>query len=203
MSKEYWEKSATNIRPYEAYEKVLNLDSAKLQGKTILDLGSGASEEFKSGIRERKIDAEVISLNPSLGPDTQSGKDARLMSTKERAVAGIAEKLPFKERTFDLVISVYAIPLWFPHGNTEINTQAFSEITRVLKDGGEARIFPAGVEDPGDIDPTFYSAVVELEQKGYQIKWERITDAGDDEESVYGTSDGWLLIVRRPTRNKK
>jgi len=139
--KNRFEDSYLSDRPFEAYEKIFGLTKDGLEGKTILDLGSGAAELFKRGADERGIKANIVSVNPKLGPGDDRGERVRRVSSKKNALAAIAEELPFKNESFDLVLSLAAVPLWLPVHEDDY-AKAFREAARVLKSGGVIKLFP-------------------------------------------------------------
>lgn len=117
MDYKYTAKSYTELHKQEQ-EKKLNkireyLDNNKisLKNKKILDVGSGTgiSTEFFEG---------AIGLEPEIEMIKQGSYNA---------IQGDAENLPFKDNTFDVVISVTAIH------NVEDFEKAILEIKRVLK----------------------------------------------------------------------
>jgi len=59
------------------------------------------------------------------------------------AIAGLAPDLPFKDNSLDLIIDVYGPSLYVQLNQEKKITPFFKEIYRVLKSGGEMRIFPA------------------------------------------------------------
>lgn len=88
---------------YERYLRELGLTEQDLVGKTILDVGAG-SAGFAAAVEKRGIGAKVISVedNPlrtERPPHTTSGY-----------VRAEAQHLPFADNTFDMVVSVYALP---------------------------------------------------------------------------------------------
>lgn len=145
---EYAEDSITATHSdngLKRYEDYLDLSRANLQGKTILDLGVGRTDRFARELKEAGIDANVIGLSPDFKDSyTRHALEHETQKTspgwRRKAVAGIAQQLPFKDETFDLVVSLYALTYysWFPE-----QVQAWvSEIGRVLRGGGEARLAP-------------------------------------------------------------
>lgn len=118
----------TNRGLYE-YKILLRITDEDLRGKTILDLGSGQQQKFATEVRER-LDARVFSLDVDL---KDPGK-------KPAGVIGLFSKLPFVDGSFDLVVSVAAMPLYL-HSKSEMEN-AFQEVVRVLRRGGKAILGP-------------------------------------------------------------
>ena len=170
-TKEYFESTPLTNRPLEAYRTLLDLKLEDLANKNILDLGSGESEEFRQGIKRGHIQAKVFSVNPLMGPNTPAAKAARSMSQKENVVAAIAQELSFKDKSFDLVLSLAGIPLWLSEDDHNYE-RAFSEIDRVLKNRGVAKLFPIWEKD----NPFLEKQLKQLEAEGYEILWQDIDE---------------------------
>lgn len=203
--REYWEMAQSTGRSFEAYKYFLDLKEDDLKGKRILDLGSGKGEEFKEGVKINNIDAEVISLNPKLGLETKEGGMARRVSTKEKVVAGISQELPFQDKTFDLILSLDAVPLYLSGQNgDEEYMESFREIDRVLRDGGMMKIYPIKKyqfekESSKDLPP-LERPLNYLEKKGYKIFRKEIKV---DQELMekYKTTGGWQLVLKKPEKD--
>lgn len=173
--------------------KHLNLnpkDNQKFQEffnhKTILDIGSGTAR-VERYLRDRKdIDTRVISLDPKYDPESIESYDKndkkeikKLMDLNKQLrlnlVRGGIEDLPFKNESFDIAISHLFFPAYvvWPRDTNEINRkrveQGVGEILRVLKPGGEARLYPVSLGHTAEFiqdflkDKTEYS--VEYDQK--------------------------------------
>lgn len=106
----------------------LNLQTSSLDNKTILDIGGGKGN-FAREVQDKFGKTRVYNLDPHLE------KEGTI-----KQVAGLAQELPFKNDTFDLIISFFAIPLHIEKSSDEIIF--FEEIFRTLKPGGQARIAP-------------------------------------------------------------
>lgn len=121
------------VLPFQSYLDFVSLSPDDLKGKKILDLGSGLHRTFAKNVN--LIDgARVTSLEPRVAFETADSTELAPV------VAGMADEMPFDDNTFDLVISFTAIPMWL---ETPEEIQAvFREIDRVLKPGGEARLYP-------------------------------------------------------------
>lgn len=93
--------------------------------KKILDLGAG-NAEFAKWAKEHGVSSEIYSL------------DIRdKMREKDRSVIGDANELPFKNESFDLVVSTCAIPNTIEASQIE---RTLLETIRVIKPGGEVRL---------------------------------------------------------------
>jgi len=194
--REYWEKSQLTERPLEAYEKLLNLEIETLRSKIILDLGSGKNEEFARGLKDKGVEAEVVSVNPQLAVEEQE-KD---QTNHENAVAAIAQTLPFAKDSFDIILSLDAVPLYLPSDNMGEYKKAFFEIDRVLKPGGEVRIYPIQEfekESKANEQSPLISVIEDLENRGYEIIWEEYNPS-EQEMEKYKTVGGLRLIIKKP-----
>lgn len=96
--------------------------TADLRGKLLLDLGCGTGW-FSRRARERGADVVSVDLGPSLLKQV-------LRKAPVRPVAGSALNLPFRDSSFDVVVSSEMIE------HTTDPAQAVREMARVLKPGG-------------------------------------------------------------------
>ncbi len=136
-------------RNFNEYKEDLGFSPEQLKNKLVLDIGSGQREKFAREARRKGI--RVVSLNPELKEEDirryhKSGLLLdRLRGIKRESVAGIAQQLPFKENTFNVVLSNYGVPFYLYHlpDRKSALEPAFREIIRVLKPGGRAYLYPA------------------------------------------------------------
>lgn len=128
------ELKAEALEIYQQYLHDLSLKRKDLLGKRILDIGSG-NGSFTQVIKAKKIRSSIINLDPEI--DT-------VIPYRADFVRAIAQKLPFKDNTFDLVLAHASIPFVFRRldrtWNKQDITQSFDEALRVMRIGGEARI---------------------------------------------------------------
>lgn len=126
----------------EEYEHEFCFSREELKGKTILDLGSGTTDKFAREVKQAGIDAKVVSLSPDLHTSygARSSREKVAPDWKIRGVAAIAQQLPFKDNSFDMILGAYSVTYY---ATTEKDVNAYvREIKRVLKKGGEARLVP-------------------------------------------------------------
>lgn len=123
----------------------LGINPDKLHGR-VLELGSGKSEKLKetSGLPD---DCEIISLSKNIleGIDPYINTLREKPTWDKKTIQGDVLSLPFTGETFNYVLSVDAIPLFLT--SDEAIKIGFREIWRVLKPGGEARLFPVDERD--------------------------------------------------------
>ena len=148
MEKHYSEVSST-WRNFEQICSELGLREEDIIGKFILDLGSGGAG-FSEGIKKHpEFSSRVVSMDPNYNPRTLTEENKELMkdavkeigAQKLEAVAGLSEKIPFADATFDLIISNHAIP-WHIAEDVGKVQKSVEEIVRILKSGGEVRLHP-------------------------------------------------------------
>ncbi len=126
-----------------------NLGLTEFPDGKVLDIGAGTFGELQSRVRELYPKTELISLNPHFGTEVAEKDIAWVRKTQEApndlksSVAGIAQELPFKTDSFDLVISHAAVPVNIPKSKLHYET-SFSEAIRVAKP--DAKIIFAPME---------------------------------------------------------
>ena len=118
------ESSEIQERTSQRYLDNLGLTWGYLRGKKILDIGSGSSMFAKEA---KKYGIEVIS----------SDERRELDRPRETSnVISVAEHLPFKDESFDLVVSNNCVDWINLFGDA---SAVIKEAKRVLKPGGEFR----------------------------------------------------------------
>lgn len=155
-----WQES--DLKDYFAYTAVLDIGSG-LEG-----IGRGLYKLFGDDTAAPR----VINLNPQFSDWRRSYnnrviyKNQDILASIEElmqlsgynedfagymkqrvAVAGLAQHLPFANRTFDRIVSAYGFPncLYDCGGTNQAHETGYVEILRTLADGGEARLAPLGV----------------------------------------------------------
>ena len=103
--------------------------------KEILDIGSG-SAQFAKWAKEHKLNANIYSLDPKAE-----------FSHQEKVVKAKSEALPFKDESFDLILSYASIPQVFSGKEYQKNghdliIRSIEEMLRVLRPEGEVRFGP-------------------------------------------------------------
>jgi len=128
-------------RDFTEYCKIFNLKREDLEGKRILDLGAGSELRFAEGVKERGINAEVISYSPGFLDEYTRARALLTASTdvKKRLVVGMGEQLPFQDGAFDMILSIHVAD----YVHARMNERLFlEEIARTLAPGGMAYIYP-------------------------------------------------------------
>jgi malonyl-CoA O-methyltransferase len=104
------------------------LEPLLVEARTILDLGSATGATGRT-LRKRFRRAHVVSLDLSPAMLAAARRRKSLLS-KSSFVLADAERLPFAEGVFDLVVANQLLP-WIPEPET-----MFAEVARVLRKGG-------------------------------------------------------------------
>lgn len=121
----------TDEEVFRAYRDDLGLTPEDFK-KKILDVGSG-SARFAKWAREHGVSSEIVSVEPY-----------RVLVEKKKGVRGDATALPFRDGSFELVISNEAIPHIFIGEQPEIVREkvrrSLEELVRVTAAGGEIRL---------------------------------------------------------------
>ncbi len=165
----------------EDYCRYFNLKPEELMGNKILDLGSGKLERFS---KEASVyNAEVVSLNPALQQENVRDwakeeiiKDGALLEWQKKSVAGRSQELPFKDKSFDKIVSLFSSPYYIDSKNGKLN--AVKEMARVIKDNGIIYIGPKTIENEQNIEESILNEEASswLVDSGYVI--EEIEDGG-------------------------
>src|SRR3989338_1675230 len=124
---------------YKFYQKIAS-QIPKDRKTHILDVGTGTAN-LAIVIKKRSPNAEILGIDP----DEKILKIAKSKIKKEKLdiklVKAFAQKLPLKPKSFDYVVSSFAIH----HIPPNLKSQAFYEMYRVLRHGGTILIIDIGV----------------------------------------------------------
>ncbi|MEK9181065.1 MAG: class I SAM-dependent methyltransferase [Patescibacteria group bacterium] len=144
-------------RGLDSYEAYLGFVREQLEGKDVLDLGSGETELFSRELKDAGVTANVVSLNPDYSKERYRKKINSIEGWQKKSVAATAQSLPFKDESFDYVfgnhsVTVFASPTVTefhpePEGAARIAKQWALEVARVLKPGGEIRLAPIYIKE--------------------------------------------------------
>ncbi len=141
-------------RSLQQYLSILQLSLAQLQNKKILDLGSGPDCRLAKELQQLVPSARVTSFDACFLADD---------SVTANAVGGYFGALPFDDHSFDIVLSVFACPLYCE--GEELVSLALCEICRVLSRGGSARLAPLAFHrrfDGGEVDSSMSQEEIAL-----------------------------------------
>ncbi len=103
-------------------------------------------------------------------------------------VAGSAEALPFKDKSFDMVVSSYAIPVIMEDSPERIQ-KAIQEIGRVLKINGAAHLGPLSNELRDFVEALPSAPDIRREFHG--------SKETEKEAARYGIDAGWVLTLQK------
>lgn len=119
----------TDEETFRAYMESLDLHPEDFD-KKILDVGSG-SAKFARWAKDHRVSNTIYSLEPF-----------KELTEKSKSVMAKADAIPFKDNTFDLVISVGAIPQIFVGYEYDANRkdQIKRSLSEMLRVGKEVRI---------------------------------------------------------------
>ncbi|MFC1598872.1 class I SAM-dependent methyltransferase [Patescibacteria group bacterium] len=160
---------------YKKYLEALSLTEEDLKDKEILDVGAGPAI-FAKYAKEKGISDSIFSLDPEDEPQE-----------KTKAVYAKVENLPYKDESFDMVMSSGAYPYVASIGETDSNIiekklkDGLNEMIRVVRSGSEIRLGPLGFSTAPDfkqVNDLFDDLLQDLIKKG-KIEVEKV-DKDDD-----------------------
>lgn len=163
------------------YQRDLGINVKALKGKAVLDIGAGYGV-FQEECQ--KIGIYAIALDPAYRNPAKGGDrfESHLKAARNRKgkVSGVNEALPFKENSFDVVLSNCSSFHYLYHNyprhshRYEMAKLMFEEIIRVLRPGGEARI--AEVRQRSKDRNFYHELLKEIAENYYSgISWEFVT----------------------------
>jgi ubiquinone/menaquinone biosynthesis C-methylase UbiE len=97
----------------------------------VLEIGAGTG----LNLGRYSPGAEVVALEPEPTMARKASARARAAPVPVRMVRGVAEALPFPDRTFDAVVACYVLC------SVSDQSKALDELRRVLRPGGEVRVY--------------------------------------------------------------
>jgi cyclopropane fatty-acyl-phospholipid synthase-like methyltransferase len=153
---------------FKRYIEGLGLNVEQLQGRKVLDLGSGEGE-FVQYLIERGITREAY------GVDAELDENSVETNLKDHLVRGnFEEDLPIKD--VDYVVSVGAVSLGVTGGEEIMNIQQIVKKSLAsLKEGGEIRIYP--IQEAAKATPA--EGLVQSRRK-----WEELMSVISQEQDV-------------------
>lgn len=178
-------------RPFETYLKQAHINSDSIpENGVVLNIGAGFEQKFEKSIKQDRPDLTILPIDPSLAipaeeknyqtyknqgikleikPEneeirepTEEERRKRLKNVLKTSIATIAPRLPIKSSAVDLIIDLAGAFLYLPVDGNE-RRDYLSELTRILKVGGEAHIYPV----------EYYGENVEVGDPDQRIKNEK------------------------------
>lgn len=112
-------------------------------GEQVLDVGCGTGVLTQLAAEEVGPSGAVMGIDPSVPMIALARKKASRSGSQAQFELGVVEKLSFKDRRFDVVLS----SLMLHHLPVGLKREGLSEIYRVLKPGG--RLLAVDFDRPG------------------------------------------------------
>lgn len=137
------------------YFNDFNLGPEDIEGRKILDLGSGEKEIFSK--EAAAYGTEVFSLNPRLRawwPRMRIKKFGLDSNWQKKSVAGRAQELPFKNESMDMIFARWSYPSFTKEDHEKL--LALRELMRVLKENGKLFIYPINVYLDDNLKHRYY-----------------------------------------------
>lgn len=168
----------------------------KMEGKTVVDLGSGLTERFSRELKNGGVNANVIALNP----DYSQRKFREIVQQQEdwqkKSVAALGQALPFRDKSIDYILGYNSLTIYArPDERPESAKKWALEIARVLKSGGEARLAPITQKEADD--GLYKDMISLLTSMGLTAELRLVTNSREPR-------DKWrmYMIIRKPESEK-
>ena len=191
---------------FNSYIEELHIDIDSLKDKAVLDVGSGSNPRFVARLLDDNLvkSAYAIDSTEFLSGYKYYTEKYKKKNPKENLekskvvenyIQGSADNLPFKSESFDLVLSrALIVPDTISGVKFDID-KIFSEAERVLKPGGEFKIYP--VHRGSDIRREIDLFLSELESNDFVYEWSE----GEKNEIGGKVSFKDLLVIRKKEEN--
>ncbi len=149
-------------RPFSYYRKVFYQGQSRsevlqnLTGKRVVDVGCGYTPYAEDSMFRACHDAgiEFYGVDPLIGTDINFGLKERTLARAtggrgifsaeapglSRALNATAQELPFDDQSVDEILCSYLMFVWIE--DEEILADILEEFLRVLKDGGQVKLYP-------------------------------------------------------------
>ena len=191
-------KFSVEEQTFKKYVEDLELKPGDFN-KVILDVGAG-NAYFAKWAKEHKVSSKIYSLEPS-----------EEILEKEKGLVAKAEEIPMPNEFFDLIISNGAIPnIYLDTDNVKEKVEkSFSEMFRVLKDGGEIRLARVLIGHKYESQMVLADSVREVLQKlkeKYNLETKKIHMPSDDSYEWEGhkkkdlLAESFLIILKKPKK---
>jgi ubiquinone/menaquinone biosynthesis C-methylase UbiE len=118
------------------YHMVTEEVLSKISFGKILDIGTGPGYlPLEIGLRSQGIEIKAIDISPAMVEIAKQNSQKLGLSGRVEFLFGSAEKIPFEQGCFDLIVSTGSFHHWAQP------KECLKEVYRVLKNGGEAWIY--------------------------------------------------------------
>jgi SAM-dependent methyltransferase len=160
--------TGASIYPLEVVQHNLGWQDlhGKLRGKKVLSIAEGYSP-FLESLQQEGAHAEALDLWYNQADKIPPSKEGRLAQTfvqkhKNSLITGDARHMPIADETYDYIFSHKLV------NNLDFTAtlQVSEEVRRVLKPGGEARIYGYGINEREAI-----TAALKKSEPSLQISW--------------------------------
>jgi ubiquinone/menaquinone biosynthesis C-methylase UbiE len=193
----------TDEQAFQSYVEDLRLTPDDFE-KRILDVGAG-SAQFAKWAKEHGVSSNITSLEIRPG----------VLTEKTKAVIGSGENLPFKDFSFDIVVSSYSMPHSIPYDYSVDSSRdflkkkisdIFAEMLRVTTEKGEIRLAGVPLETKSDIRGSVISEELESLKSKYGVDIELVRTPHADsyryeEDGITKTDElvnkFYLIIIRK------
>lgn len=150
-------ESMPTERGLRDYEEHLDISKDQLLSwKTIVDIGSGTQQEFAKEMRAAGYAGTILSTDPSLAlpeeedlarflPEEHAARLEGRHHAEKGTIAAVSQALPIRTNSIETVLALYSVPRWIK--DPDEMKSSYGEIIRVLKGGGEARVFPISLKN--------------------------------------------------------
>ena len=166
----FWDNGVlreSDAMDFAGYLHDLDLKEENLSGKNILDIGSG-NGGFKRAVEKTGLAKMCVALDE--GKFNSAGMD----------VMGKAEKMPFKDESFDLELSRYSVPVMdATNGRFQFIPSVLREMVRVLRPGGDIKIHSIC-----SYDSTYDEETISKHQKMKAVVLEEIERLHDEDPEL-------------------
>lgn len=201
-----WSKGTTyrqgRERSLGEYEGFLGFERDELDGKRVLDIGSGETERFSRELDNGK-GGEVVSLNPDYVDERLRKVAQQNKEWRQTSVAGIAQELPFPSESFDVVLGLYSVTAFASPNREDEDARMWSkEVSRVLRAGGRAMFAPIMAFDEASVKEDYVKEIEVWESRGLHVKIEQMTekDLGLSDDANKGVAGFFRIKVVKPER---
>lgn len=164
--------------------KIVGLRLEDLQGKKILDVGTGGGASFAQAINEFHLDYYALDILPAVNMRLISRRKGALLQEMQNKLLSIVvnhpdrfktadatKRIPYQDNTFDVVMSCLALPDYAQNAKEAI--VSLYEMMRVSRElvactsGWDPQKNPKGILSLGDLEPFQFSMKMFLDDLSF------------------------------------